>query len=94
MYDILITILLSLGVIFLIYKFYSKIDSLLKTYLPTQRVIDIKSEMRSIDTIQTTDKAIELDSKIDDLYQKIDHIVFMPIEFIKKFILSITSKIG
>ena len=94
MYDIIITFLLSLIIIFLIYKFYSKIDSLLKTYLPTQRVINIKSEMKNIDTIQSTNKTIDLDSKLNHLYEKIDDILFIPIEFIKNSSLSITSKIG
>lgn len=50
MYSLLILLCISLILVFLIYKFYAKIDRFIKTFLPSQRVIDIKSVMNNLDS--------------------------------------------
>jgi len=103
MYHIIITLILSIFLIFIIYKFYSKIDSIIKQYLPSQRVLDIKSNMenanRTIEEKQRENGNIDkeyaiFDSKINNIFQKINEIAFMPMEFIQKATGFILSNMG
>lgn len=93
MYAILITFVLSIFLIFIIYRFYSKLDSILKQYLPTQRVLNMKSNMKKVDKIEEETKK-QQDSKIDDIFKKIREVAFMPIDFIQKATISFLSNIG
>jgi len=56
MYSIIIILLISLILVFFIYKFYSKIDSYVKQFLPSQRVSIIKDIMNKLDNEQELSK--------------------------------------
>ena len=97
MYSIVITLVLSIFIIFIIYKFYSKIDSIIKQYLPSQKVVDIKRDMKNANKIIEERKRENNDipdSKINNIFQKINEIVFMPVEFMQKATDSILSNTG
>lgn len=75
MYLIIGFFIISILIIFIVYQFFPKIDSIIKKYLPSQRVIDIKSDMKSLDNnINIT--------KTDSINDKLDNIIFMPIEYL------------
>jgi len=100
MYSIVITLVLSIFIIFIIYKFYSKIDSIIKQYLPSQKVVDIKRDMKNANKIieeksrENSQNNDMPDSKINNIFQKINEIVFMPVEFMQKAAGSILSNTG
>jgi len=103
MYHIIITFILSIFLIFIVYTFYSKIDNIVKQYLPSQRVLDIKSNMENANKIieenqrenGNSDKEKDIsDSKINDIVQKINELSFMPMEFIQKATGFILSNMG
>jgi len=103
MYSVIITFILSIFIIFIIYKFYSKIDSIVKQYLPSQRVLNIKSTMKNAnkeieekerENVNPENKIDIFDSKINIVFQRMNELVFMPVEFIQKATISILSNMG
>lgn len=93
MYSIIFITIFSLLLLFIIYNFYSKIDSIVKRYLPTQRVLDIKSEMHNLDESTTT--AEKNPPVFQNISQKISDLLYLPIDFLRKIILSILpNKLG
>jgi len=99
MYSFIVTFILSVFLIFIVYKFYSRIDNIVKQYLPSQRVLDIKNDMKKVNKVlEERDNVVEskLDKteKTDSMFQKINELMFMPIEFIQKATTSILSNMG
>ena len=68
--------IISISIIFIVYKFFPKIDYIIKKYLPSQRVIDIKSDMKSLDN-----NNINI-TKTDSINDKLDNIIFIPIDYL------------
>jgi len=94
MYSILFTIFFTFIIIFLVYKFFTKIDKFIKRFLPNERVTSIKSDMRKLDEISIKKGESESKSKIDSIYKKIDNFIYSPIIFIKKIIVFYFPNLG
>jgi len=93
MYLIILFLLFSIIIIYIVYQFFPKIDSVIKKYLPSQRVVDIKSEMNSIDNKNSNND--NNDNKINNNYtinDKINNIVFMPIHYLYRIFISSFSQ--
>jgi hypothetical protein len=94
MYSILFTIFFSCIIIFFVYKFYPIFDRFIKRFLPNERVTSIKSDMRKLDEISIKNSEYESESKIDNIYQKIDKIIYSPIVFFKKILVFYFPNLG
>lgn len=99
MYSFIVTFILSVFLIFIVYKFYSRIDNIVKQYLPSQRVLDIKNDMKTVNKIleerdNVVENKVDKTEKTDSMFQKINELMFMPIEFIQKATTSILSNMG
>jgi F0F1-type ATP synthase membrane subunit b/b' len=99
MYSFIVTFILSVFLIFIVYKFYSRIDNIVKQYLPSQRVLDIKNDMKKVNKVleerdNVVESKVDKTEKTDSMFQKINELMFMPIEFIQKATTSILSNMG
>ena len=99
MYSFIVTFILSVFLIFIVYKFYSRIDNIVKQYLPSQRVLDIKNDMKKVNKVleerdNVVENKVDKTEKTDSMFQKINELMFMPIEFIQKATTSILSNMG
>lgn len=86
MYEYLIIIIISILILFLIYTFYPKISNIIQKYIiNNENVNQIKKEMRDLDNdIEEIPSPVE-NSKITE---KISDILYLPIDFIYKLIIT------
>jgi hypothetical protein len=94
MYSILFTLFFSCVIIIFVYKFYPLFDKFIKRFLPNERVTSIKSDMRKLDEVSEKKRKSESESKIKNIYQKIDHFIYSPIHFFKKIIIFYFPNLG
>lgn len=83
MYIYIFGILFIIVVLFLIYKFYSKINAFIQKYIiPSQHVKQIKQNMKDLEENKMENK--EGKNKI---IENLNEILYLPIEFLHKFII-------
>ena len=87
MYLLILFFLITIIIIYIVYRFFPKIDSIIKTYLPSQRVVDIKMEMHSLDI------DLKKDSNNDKINEKIYNIAFIPIDYLYRIFNSLFSQL-
>jgi len=87
-------------ILFLVYKFFPKIDRFLKQYLSSQRVINIKTEMKTVDNLWSkTNKHQQNDNKKgqsinETIIEKVYTIAFIPFDYLYRGILSYFPTLG
>lgn len=85
MYTYIFTILFIVIVLFFIYKFYSKIDSIVKKHIiPSQHVKQIKKKMKDLEN----EKKNNENSYFSKIMKKIHEILYLPIDFFYKLIIT------
>jgi len=81
MYTYIFGILFISIVLFFIYKFYSKIDSIVKKYIiPSQHVKQIKKKMKDLESEKKPDE----NSYFSKIMKNIHEILYLPIDFLYK----------
>jgi predicted PurR-regulated permease PerM len=83
MYKYLIFLFFSCLLIFIIYKFYPKINNFIKQFLPKQSVLDIKATMKKVDKENQQDIP-KIKTNYEIFLERINEITYMPIVFIQK----------
>jgi sortase (surface protein transpeptidase) len=86
MYYYLAAIIIIIITIFLIYKFYSKIDNFIKkNFMHSQNVMEIKSEMKTIDSkMESSKKDENKPYQIQIVLDKVNEILYIPVDFLYK----------
>jgi len=83
MYIYIFGILFIIIVLFLVYKFYPKINAFIQKYIiPSQQVKQIKQKMRDLEENEMKNKHEK--SKI---MENINEILYLPIDFLHKLII-------
>lgn len=81
MYTYIFGILFIGIILFFIYKFYSKIDGIVKKYIiPSQHVKQIKQKMKDLESEKKNDE----NSYFSKIMEKIHEILYLPIDFLYK----------
>lgn len=95
MYLFIIFFLIFITILFLVYRFFPKLDSFLKNYLPSQRVINIKSEMNNIDKTMKNSQQNSTDQTINEkIIEHINKVVFIPINYLYRGFISFFPSLG
>lgn len=91
MYYLVALIIIVVG-IFFVYNFYSQIDAFIKKHIiPSQNVINIKKEMRDLDSSSNEESSPpqeENDSKFTKISNEITELLDLPIDFLYKSLVS------
>lgn len=83
MYTYIFGILFISIILFFIYKFYSKIDSIVKKHIiPSQHVKQIKQKMKDLENEKKPDE----NSYFSKIMKNIHEILYLPIDFLYKLI--------
>ena len=93
MYLFILFFIVVIIILFLVFKFFPKLDSILKQYLPSQRVITIKSEMNHLDKISKENNIPEQNIS-DKIIGNLNRIAFMPFEYLYRGVLSFFPSLG
>lgn len=84
MYAYIIGIIVIVIVLFLIYKFYPKINTLIKKYIISfQYVKQIKQQMKDLD-----EPIIEKKENPPQITKTINEILYLPVDFLYKLIIT------
>ena len=106
MYIFILFLIVLLIIIFLVYKFFPKLDAFLKQYLKSQRVINIKTEMKHLDNKylkknnesqnneSKNDQSQNNKSKIQNIFEKVNNIPFMLIDYLNKIFHTFFPSLG
>jgi hypothetical protein len=87
MYYLVAIIIIIIGV-FLLYRFFREIDNFIKKYfIPSQNLIDIKSEMKKLDTSSNIDENDEHVSQYTKISNKVIEILYLPADLLYKSII-------
>lgn len=93
----IVSIIIVLTGLFLIYKFYPQIDSFIKQHIiPSQKVINIKKEMRDLDSSSNEKSPPPPDSilsKFVKITDQIKEIAHLPLDFLYKSAVSFGTPI-
>jgi hypothetical protein len=95
MYIFILFFIVLLIILFLVYKFFPKLDYFLKQYLPSQRVINIKTEMHNLDKSDMNSKIDK--QKTQEIFkkmEKINNIPFLLIDYFNKLVFSFFPSLG
>lgn len=94
MYYLVVAIIIILIGIFLLYRFYPKIDEFIKKhFIPSQNVIYIKKEMKDLDTSSNTElpkkeEEEEPLSQFTKISNQIVDILYLPVDLLYKSAIS------
>jgi len=89
MYPYIIALIVIIIGLYIIYKSYPKIYSYIeKSIVPSQNIKEIKKEMQLLDSSDTIHTEEHQGMKFSKITERIDELLYVPIDFLYKLFLS------